>query len=106
MFLVKAWLIFLEHRIGINVNYAYLWWEIFGHIRNILKETLQDSAVFRTLLESTAHEAAKLINTDRTNTQAADHFFHQKRYNSRHRKKVLRKPKSITSRNLCYEFDN
>lgn len=28
MFLVKAWLIFLEHRIGINVNYAYLWWEI------------------------------------------------------------------------------
>lgn len=38
-------------------------------IRNILKETLQDSAVFRILLESTAHEAAKLINTDRTNTQ-------------------------------------
>ncbi len=23
------------------MEYAYLWWEIFGHIRNILKETLQ-----------------------------------------------------------------
>src|SRR5574341_1754547 len=23
------------------LEYAYLWWEIFGHIRSILKETLQ-----------------------------------------------------------------
>src|SRR5574337_659953 len=23
------------------MEYAYLWWEIFGHIRSILKETLQ-----------------------------------------------------------------
>ncbi|HHT9145466.1 MAG TPA: hypothetical protein ACFYD4_07290 [Candidatus Wunengus sp. YC61] len=49
-------------------------------IRNILKETLQDSAVFRILLESTAHEAAKLINTDRTNSQSIDPFFHQRLY--------------------------
>lgn len=62
------------------MEYAYLWWEIFGHIRNILKETLQDSAVFRTLLESTAHEAAKLINTDRSNTESTDPFFHQRLY--------------------------
>lgn len=28
------------------MEYAYLWWEIFGHIRNILKETLQATDPF------------------------------------------------------------
>jgi hypothetical protein len=49
-------------------------------VKLLLLDALQDSAVFRTLLESTAHEAAKLINTDKTNTQAKDPFFHQRLY--------------------------
>lgn len=28
------------------IEYAYLWWEIFGHIKNILKETLQATHQF------------------------------------------------------------
>ena len=52
-----------------------------GHdVKLLLLDALQDSAVFRTLLESTAHEAAKLINTDRTNSQSTDPFFHQRLY--------------------------
>ncbi len=49
-------------------------------VKILLLDALQDSAVFRTLLESTAHEAANLINTDRTNSQSTDPFFHQRLY--------------------------
>lgn len=73
------------------IEYAYLWWEIFGHIKSILKETLQathqlidalrSSAIFRTLLESATHEAAKIVNTDSAKTQATDDpYFHQRLY--------------------------
>jgi len=49
-------------------------------VKLLLLDALQDSAVFRILLESTAHEAAKILNTDRTNSQSIDPFFHQKRH--------------------------
>lgn len=49
-------------------------------VKLLLLDALQDVAVFRTLLESTASEAAKIINTERSNNQAADPFFHQRLY--------------------------
>ena len=49
-------------------------------VKILLLDALHDSAVFRILLESTAYEAVKIINTDRTNSQSTDPFFHQKLY--------------------------
>lgn len=49
-------------------------------VKILLLDALQDSAVFRTLLESTAHEVAKIINTNRSNTQSTDPFFYQRSY--------------------------
>lgn len=49
-------------------------------VKILLLDALQPSAVFRTLLESTASEAAKIINTDRTKEQPSDPFFHQRVY--------------------------
>ena len=49
-------------------------------VKLLLLDALQDSAVFRTLLESAAYEAVKIINTNRTNPQSTDPFFHQKLY--------------------------
>ena len=49
-------------------------------VRILLLDALQDTAVFRTLLESTASEATKIINTDRTRIKPSDPFFHQRVY--------------------------
>lgn len=49
-------------------------------VKILLLDALDDSAVFRMLLESTAYEAVKIINTDRTNSQSTDLFFHQRLY--------------------------
>lgn len=49
-------------------------------VRILLLDALQASAVFRTLLESTASEASKIINTDRTEIKPSDPFFHQRVY--------------------------
>lgn len=49
-------------------------------VRVLLLDALQDTAVFRTLLESTASEATKIINTDRTRIKPSDPFFHQRVY--------------------------
>lgn len=50
-------------------------------IKILLVDALRSSAVFRTLLESTAYEAAKIVNADRAKTQATDDpYFHQRLY--------------------------
>ncbi|NUO07071.1 MAG: hypothetical protein HUU08_00075 [Candidatus Brocadia sp.] len=49
-------------------------------IKILLLDVFRDTAVFRTFLESTAPEAAKIINTDRSITHPADPFFHQRLY--------------------------
>lgn len=50
-------------------------------IKILLLDALQDSAIFRTFLESTAPEVAKIINTDRAKMQPIeDPFFHQRLY--------------------------
>lgn len=50
-------------------------------VRILLLDALRSSAVFRTLLESTAHEAAKIVNADRTDTHLTDDpYFHQRLY--------------------------
>lgn len=49
-------------------------------VRILLLDALQETAVFRTLLESTASEATKIINTDRTKIKPSDPFFHQRVY--------------------------
>ena len=49
-------------------------------VRILLLDALQEAAVFRTLLESTASEASKIINTDRTEIKHSDPFFHQRVY--------------------------
>ncbi len=49
-------------------------------VKILLLDALQASAIFRTLLESTASEAAKIINADRTKTQSSDPYFHQRLY--------------------------
>lgn len=50
-------------------------------IKILLLDALRSSAVFRTLLESTAHEAAKIVSTDRTNGHLTDDpYFHQRLY--------------------------
>ncbi len=49
------------------MEYAYLWWEIFGHIRNILKETLQATHQLidenRNSLEKSLQTTNQLIGT-------------------------------------------
>ncbi len=50
-------------------------------IKILLLDVFRDTAVFRTFLESTAPEVAKIINTDRTKTLSPDDpFFHQRLY--------------------------
>jgi len=50
-------------------------------IKILLLDVFRDTAVFRTFLESTAPEVAKIINTDRTKTLSTDDpFFHQRLY--------------------------
>ncbi|MEK7852968.1 MAG: hypothetical protein AAB243_04140 [Planctomycetota bacterium] len=50
-------------------------------IKILLLDALRSSAVFRTLLESATHEAAKIVNTDSAKTQATDDpYFHQRLY--------------------------
>jgi hypothetical protein len=50
-------------------------------IKILLVDALRSSAVFRTLLESTAYEAAKIVNAERAKTQATDDpYFHQRLY--------------------------
>ncbi len=50
-------------------------------VKILLLDALRSSAVFRTLLESAPHEAAKIINSDRAKTQATDDpYFHQRLY--------------------------
>jgi hypothetical protein len=49
-------------------------------VKILLLDALQATAVFRTLLESTASEATKIINTDRTRIKPSDPFFHQRVY--------------------------
>ncbi|GJQ59428.1 MAG: hypothetical protein D8M57_09775 [Candidatus Scalindua sp. AMX11] len=49
-------------------------------VKILLLDALQATAVFRTLLESTASEATKIINTDRTDIKPSDPFFHQRVY--------------------------
>jgi len=52
------------------MEYAYLWWEIFGHIRNILKETLQATHQLiddnRNSIEKSLQTANQLIGTAST----------------------------------------
>ena len=47
-------------------------------VKILLLDALQASAAFRTLLESNASDAAKIMNTDRTKVQPSDPFFHQR----------------------------
>lgn len=50
-------------------------------LKILLLDALQSSAAFRTLLENTAHEAAKIVNTDRKNIHGTeDPYFHQRLY--------------------------
>ena len=49
-------------------------------VRILLLDALQAAAVFRTLIESTASEASKIINTDRKEIKPSDPFFHQRVY--------------------------
>lgn len=49
-------------------------------VKILLLDALQATAVFRTLLESTASEATKIINADRTRIKPSDPFFHQRVY--------------------------
>ncbi|MEP9409871.1 MAG: hypothetical protein HRF42_00430 [Candidatus Brocadia sp.] len=49
-------------------------------VKILLLDVFRETAVFRTLLESTGAEAARIINTDRSKIQPADPFFHQRLY--------------------------
>ncbi|KHE92028.1 MAG: hypothetical protein K8F52_03610 [Candidatus Scalindua rubra] len=49
-------------------------------VRILLLDALQPAAVFRTLLESTASEVTKIVNTDRSKIKPSDPFFHQRVY--------------------------
>ncbi len=49
-------------------------------IKMLLLDTLRGPAIFRTLLEGTVTEIAKIIDTDRTKTQPMDPYFHQRIY--------------------------
>lgn len=49
-------------------------------VKILLLDVFRDTAIFRTLLESTGTEAARIINTDRSKIQPADSFFHQRLY--------------------------
>ncbi|MBI5307145.1 MAG: phosphatidylserine/phosphatidylglycerophosphate/cardiolipin synthase family protein [Planctomycetes bacterium] len=50
-------------------------------VKILLLDALRSSAVFRTLLESTDYEAAKIFNTNRAKTQTTDDpYFHQRLY--------------------------
>ena len=52
------------------IEYAYLWWEIFGHIRSILKETLQATHQLiddnRNSLENSLQTTNRLIGSATT----------------------------------------
>ncbi|GAB62490.1 MAG: hypothetical protein DWB56_01520 [Candidatus Jettenia sp.] len=49
-------------------------------VKILLLDALECPAIFRTFLESTASEAAKIIHADRTKTQSPDPYFHQRLY--------------------------
>lgn len=49
-------------------------------IKILLLDALQNTAIYRTLLESNASDAANIIMADRTKTQSTDPFFHQRLY--------------------------
>ncbi|MCF6155496.1 MAG: hypothetical protein E3K36_09630 [Candidatus Brocadia sp.] len=49
-------------------------------VKILLLDVFRDTAVFRTLLESTAPEVAKIININRSKIQPTDPFFHQRLY--------------------------
>jgi hypothetical protein len=80
----RLWLLGIAHSEIVNLDdlLSSLDEKIAGgmDVKILLLDALQASAVFRTLLEGTASEVAKIINTDRTRIQPSDPYFHQRVY--------------------------